>query len=77
MRYCSTRGLENNKSFEEILFKSYTSNEGIFVPESIPNVDSETLHLWSTFSYIELCKVISRLFISEEEIPTADLNGKI
>ncbi len=77
MRYCSTRGLVNNQTFEEVLFNNYTSNGGIFIPESIPNVDLKTLHQWSTFSYVELCKVISRLFISEEEIPTTDLNGKV
>lgn len=47
------------------------------MPESIPNVDSKTLQEWSKVSYVELCKVISRLFISEDEIPTVDLNGKI
>ena len=76
MRYCSTRGQVSNKSFEEILFNNFTSNGGMFMPESVPNVDSKTLQQWSKLSYVEMCKTISRLFISEEEIPTADLNGK-
>ena len=46
------------------------------MPELIPSVDRKTLQQWSKLSYVELCKVITRLFISEDEIPTADLNGK-
>ena len=77
MRYCSTRGQVSNKCFEEILFNNYTSNGGIFMPESVPTVDLKTLQQWSKLSYVELCKAITRLFISEEEIPTADLNGRV
>ena len=76
MRYCSTRDEISDKSFEEVLFRTYTSNGGIFMPKSIPNVNLETLQQWSKLSYVELCHVISRLFISEDEIPTPDLNGK-
>ena len=76
MRYCSTRDEISDKSFEEVLFHTYTSNGGIFMPKSIPNVNLETLQQWSKLSYVELCNVISRLFISEDEIPTPDLNGK-
>ena len=75
MRYCSTRGQVSNKSFEEILFNNYTSNGGMFMPESVPNIDVKTLEPWSKLSYVQLCKVITRLFVSEEEIPTDDLNG--
>ncbi|XP_028413697.1 threonine synthase-like 2 [Dendronephthya gigantea] len=74
MRYCSTRGEVSDKSFEEILFNNFTSNGGIFMPETIPNIDSQTLQSWSELSYVELCKAISRLFISDSEIPTDDLS---
>lgn len=76
MKYCSTRGKVSGLSFEEVLFNSYASDNGLFMPERIPKLDSETLKEWSTFSYVELCKVISRQFIAEEEIPTVELNSK-
>ena len=76
MRYCSTRGEVSDKSFEEILFNNFTSSGGMFMPETIPNIDLQTLQSWSKLSYVELCKAISRLFISDSEIPTADLNGE-
>ena len=76
MRYCSTRDEISDKSFEEVLFHSYTSNGGIFMPKWIPYVNLETLQQWSKLTYVELCKMISRLFISEDEIPTDDLNSK-
>ena len=75
MKYCSTRGKVNGLSFQEVLFNSYATDCGLFMPESIPKLDPKTLDKWSTLSYVELCQNISRLYIAEDEIPTVELNG--
>ena len=75
MRYCSTRGEEQRRSFEETVFNNFATDNGLYVPETVPNIDLKTLQLWRKFSYVQLCQEICRLFISEDEIPTVELNG--
>lgn len=77
MTFCSTRGEVTGLTFEDVLFNTYASDGGLFMPENIPKLDLKTLVDWSSLSYVELCKVVSRLFIPESEIPTVELNGLI
>ncbi len=76
MKYCSTRGGSSGLTFEDALFSGFTSDGGILLPESIPQIDEETLGKWADLSYPQLVKQIVPLFISEDEIPRQDLNGK-
>lgn len=74
MKYGSTRGGVKNFTFEQALFTGYASDGGILLPESIPAVPVDTLKSWKDLSFVELAKKIVPYFISEEEIPGADLN---
>lgn len=76
MKYTSTRGGVRDLTFEDALFTGYATDGGILVPEEIPTVSAETLKSWGHLSFVELAKEIVSLFISEEEIPRSDLNGK-
>ena len=77
MKYRSTRGKVEATSFEDVLFSGYAGDGGLFMPESIPVVDSATLEKWKGLSYLELTKEVMSLFIPPEEITTEDLNGKL
>ena len=37
-------------------------------------LSTEVLQQWSTLAFVPLCTAVMRLWVSEEEIPTADLN---
>ena len=77
MRYKSTRGNVQGFSFEDVVFTGYASDGGLFMPETIPHVDKDTLQKWKAWTYLELCKEIMSLFISQEEVPHYDLSGKL
>uniref|UniRef100_A0A8C0IJ82 Threonine synthase N-terminal domain-containing protein n=1 Tax=Chelonoidis abingdonii TaxID=106734 RepID=A0A8C0IJ82_CHEAB len=47
------------------------------MPQEIPTLDYNTLRTWSVFSYPELVKELSSLFISSELIPRKELNDLI
>lgn len=75
MKYCSTRGGFRGLSFQEALFSGFTSDGGFLLPESIPRLDAACLKAWAALSYPNLVKHIVSLFVSRDEIPSADLNG--
>ena len=75
MKYRSTRGGVSGCSFEQALFSGYSEDGGLFVPEFIPTVSSDTLQAWSKLSYKELAGEVVHLFISEEEIPRNVITG--
>ncbi|XP_060103846.1 threonine synthase-like 2 [Heteronotia binoei] len=77
MQYISTRGGAGSLDFEDALFSGYATDGGLLMPETIPALDHVTLQKWSSFSYPELVKQLSSIFIPAELIPRADLNGLI
>lgn len=77
MRYISTRGEAKSVDFEGALFSGYAPDGGLFMPQEIPTLDYNTLRTWSAFSYPELVKELSSLFISSELIPRKELNDLI
>uniref|UniRef100_A0A8C3F6N3 Threonine synthase like 2 n=1 Tax=Chrysemys picta bellii TaxID=8478 RepID=A0A8C3F6N3_CHRPI len=77
MRYVSTRGEARSVDFEGALFSGYAPDGGLFMPQEIPTLDYNTLRTWSAFSYPELVKELSSLFISSELIPRKELNDLI
>nr|XP_060635712.1 threonine synthase-like 2 [Anolis sagrei ordinatus] len=77
MRYISTRGGAGTTDFEGVLFSGYAIDGGLFMPESIPVLDFDTLKTWSTFSYPELVKQLCSIFISPELIPKPELSDLV
>eukprot|EP00127_Corallochytrium_limacisporum_P001685 Clim_evm22s77 gene=Clim_evmTU22s77 len=73
MRYCSTRGGSAGRTFEEVVLEGLCDDGGLYVPESIPSVSYEELTAWRGLCFQDLAVKIWRKYISEEEIPTADL----
>ncbi|MFV0428592.1 MAG: threonine synthase [Arachnia sp.] len=79
MRYVSTRDPEGTRrhQFTDILIEGLASDGGLYVPESYPQVDAQTLARWRQVlhedGYAELAFEVARLFI--DDIPTDDLRG--
>lgn len=62
MLYKSTRGSDCNKSFENILFASYSSDKGMFIPMILPFLSVSDLKLWSNHSFPMICAEILQLY---------------
>ena len=62
MLYHSTRGLEEPKSFYEVLHSGLAGDGGLFVPKFIPQLKQEVLNQWRHLSYEELALEIISLF---------------
>lgn len=77
MKYISTRGGVSGLTFEEALYTGYAEDGGILLPETIPVIDKSTLKSWAQLTYSQLAKKIVPLYVGEDEIPTADLNGNL
>ena len=73
MRYTSTRGLEDRKTFCEILLDGLAPDGGLYVPEAYPQVDAKTLTRWRNLNYAELAFEIISLYA--DDIPAADLKA--
>lgn len=71
MRYKSTRGDEENLSFERVLFGTYSRKGGLYVPEHLPTITREMLIQWKQYSFPQICAEILHLF---SEIPLETLN---
>ncbi|KAL3918770.1 MAG: hypothetical protein SGILL_004078 [Bacillariaceae sp.] len=72
MRYTSTRGGHSTYTFEEALLSGYSPDGGLFVPESLPEIDAATLEEWSELDFLELAVEVLLPFL-EDEIPRPDL----
>ncbi len=71
MKYISTRGQTDRKSFSEILLMGLAPDGGLMLPEAYPVVSETVLDQWRGLSYRELAFEIIRLFATD--IPEADL----
>ena len=71
MKYISTRGQTDRKSFSEILLMGLAPDGGLMLPEAYPAVSETMLAHWRGLSYRELAFEIIRLFATD--IPEADL----
>jgi threonine synthase len=65
MKYTSTRDSSKLYSFEEALCSGYAPDGGLFVPESLPEIDSLTLKEWSKLEYVDLATTVLSLFVDE------------
>ncbi|KAF8809601.1 tryptophan synthase beta subunit-like PLP-dependent enzyme, partial [Phlegmacium glaucopus] len=77
MRYISTRGGDQRLSFEETVLTGLAPNGGLYIPESIPSLPSDWKSDWSTYSFIDLSVAVLSLYISQDEISTAELRSLV
>jgi threonine synthase len=71
VKYISTRGDAEKRSFCEILLEGLAPDGGLYLPAHYPKVDAATLARWRTLTYADLAFEILSLFI--DDIPPADL----
>ena len=76
MLYRSTRGGEAGVSFEAATLAGYAADGGLYVPEQIPTVSSETLRRWRGLSFQALSVEVLSLFVGEC-IGAAELRGVV
>ena len=71
MQYISTRGEAPKLSFDDVLLAGLANDGGLYVPESWPKVDAETMRNWRGLSYPELAVEVMLPFV-EKSIPRED-----
>ncbi len=71
MRYVSTRGKSEPKSFSEILLEGLASDGGLYVPEEYPHISASELEAMRGMKYPELVFFVLSKFI--DDIPPGDL----
>lgn len=69
MKYKSTRGQVSGLSFSDALLMGLASDNGLLVPETIPDVRSD-LPNWRTLGFVELAQELMPLFIDDIEPET-------
>ena len=72
MKYISTRGQTEPKSFSEVLLMGLAPDGGLMLPEYYPQVDEIMLNNWRNLSYHNLAFEIISLFA--DDIPAEDLH---
>jgi threonine synthase len=75
MKYISTRGNIAPIGFKDAVMMGLATDGGLILPESIPQLDRETLTAWSKLPYRDLAFNIISLFATD--IPKADLKEMI
>ena len=75
MKYISTRGATDRKTFSEVLLMGLAPDGGLMLPEHYPQIDRATLDKWRGLAYTDLAFEIMRLFATD--IPEGDLRAII
>lgn len=73
MKFKSTRGGVSGATFEECISQGYAPDGGLYVPEQMPKIDRTVLEAWRKLDFRSLAEEVLSIFISEEELPRADL----
>jgi threonine synthase len=76
MRYISTRGGVEPKSFEDVVLTGLAEDGGLFVPEEMPKFSVEEIASWGDLSYEELALKVIMPFVGGS-IPEQDLRELI
>jgi len=76
MKYISTRGGVEPKSFEDVVLTGLAEDGGLFVPEQLPKFSIEEIASWGELSYEELALKIITPFVGGS-IPEQDLRQLI
>ncbi|KAH9474795.1 Threonine synthase [Psilocybe cubensis] len=77
MKYFSTRGGDERLSFEETVLTGLAPNGGLYIPESIPSLPADWKTKWSSYSFVDLSVAVLSLYISQDEISTAELRSLV
>ena len=72
MKYISTRGGGQPKSFEEVILAGLAPDGGLYVPAQLPHFSRQEIASWSSLSYQELALKIISPFV-DGAIPEHDL----
>jgi threonine synthase len=75
MNYISTRGSIEPIGFKDAVMMGLATDGGLILPESIPQIDSDTLAAWAKLPYRDLAFNIISLFATD--IPKEELKGLI
>ena len=75
MKYISTRGATDRKTFGEVLLMGLAPDGGLMLPEHYPQIDRATLDKWRGLAYADLAFEIMHLFATD--IPEGDLRAII
>ena len=75
MKYISTRGATDRKTFGEVLLMGLAPDGGLMLPEHYPQIDRAALDKWRGLAYANLAFEIMRLFATD--IPEDDLRAII
>ena len=73
MKYFSTKNKTLAFSFEDAVLKGLPQDNGLFVPEYLPQLDADFLSQLSRYSFQEIGMEIARHFVGNE-IETSILN---
>lgn len=76
MKYISTRGGGEPKSFEEVVLTGLAPDGGLYVPQTLPVFSQDEIASWAGLSYADLAFKIISPFV-DGEIPQADLKRLI
>ena len=61
MKYLSTRGSQNNLSYDQVLLQGLAKDGGLFVPSSWPEFPINELKEMSKLDYAEIaCRIINK-----------------
>ncbi len=63
MKYISTRGKAPALNFEDVLLTGLAPDGGLYIPETLPTFDKETIDGFKSLSYQELAFVIIKPFV--------------
>ena len=75
MKYISTRGATDRKTFGEVLLMGLAPDGGLMLPEHYPQIDRAALDKWRGLAYADLAFEIMHLFATD--IPEDDLRAII
>jgi len=66
MRYISTRGGVEPVSFSEAVMMGLATDGGLLLPQSIPQIDPETLRRWAALPFRELAVEVMLPYVGED-----------
>jgi len=76
MRFVSTRGGVEPKSFEDVILTGLAPDGGLFVPEQIPQFTQQEIASWAGLSYQDLALKVMTPFVADA-MPEKDLKKLI
>jgi len=62
MRYISTRGLDTDRSFEDVLLNGLARDGGLYLPKTWPRLSADDIRGMSSKSYAEIAGMIIGCF---------------